>query len=130
MRHFLNQHCLKKNIPIKRLSPAAVESLKQYDWPGNVRELENVIERLVILTDADEIQFNDLPQRMQTVEVVESVEPETAFIELGEGGINLKELLDNLENRLIIDALQRTGGVKNKAAKAAGASTAPPSSKK
>jgi DNA-binding NtrC family response regulator len=119
VRHFLNQHCLKKNIPLKRLSSAALESLKQYDWPGNVRELENVIERLVILTDADEIQFNDLPKRMQTVEAV-AVEPETTFIELGEGGINLKELLDNLENRLIIDALQRTGGVKNKAAKLLG----------
>ncbi|MDR3556353.1 MAG: sigma-54 dependent transcriptional regulator [Syntrophobacteraceae bacterium] len=119
VRHFLNQHCVKKNLPLKRLSPAALESLKQYDWPGNVRELENVIERLVILTDADEIQFNDLPKRMQTVEVV-AVEPETTFIEIGEDGINLKELLDNLENRLILDALQRTGGVKNKAAKLLG----------
>ncbi len=119
IRHFLNQHCLKKNIPHKRMSNAAVESLKQYDWPGNVRELENVIERLVILTDSEEIQLHDLPKRMQTCEPV-CAEPETAPIELGEDGINLKELLDNLENRLIVDALQRTGGVKNKAAKLLG----------
>ncbi len=117
--HFLNQHCLKKNLPLKRMSNGALESLKQYDWPGNVRELENVIERLVILTDADEIQFQDLPKRMQTLEVAVS-EPATACIELGEDGINLKEMLDNLENRLILDALQRTGGVKNKAAKLLG----------
>ena len=119
VRYFLNQHCQKKTIPIKRLSNAALESLKQYDWPGNVRELENVIERLVILTDADEIQLHDLPKRMQILEE-DCREPETALIELGEDGINLKELLDNLENRLILDALQRTGGVKNKAAKLLG----------
>ena len=41
-------------------------------------------------------------------------------IELGQDGINLKETLDNLENKLIVDALQRAGGVKNKAAKLLG----------
>jgi DNA-binding NtrC family response regulator len=115
IQHFLKQHCLKKNIPQKRMSEAAVSSLEQYDWPGNVRELENVIERLVILTDSDEIQLHDLPKRMQVVQQVE-----TRYIELGEDGINLKETLDSLENRLIIDALQRAGGVKNKAAKLLG----------
>jgi DNA-binding NtrC family response regulator len=118
IQHFLKHHCLKKNIPPRRMSAAAIESLEHYDWPGNVRELENVIERLVILTDADEIQFHDLPKRMQTLEQVEAAEP--TCIELGEDGINLKETLDNLENRLIVDALQRAGGVKNKAAKLLG----------
>jgi len=119
IQHFLKSHCLKKNIAPKGLSEAAMESLEQYDWPGNVRELENVIERLVILTDTDEIQFQDLPKRMQTTEQVGAGEAIT-YIELGEDGINLKETLDNLENRLIIDALQRAGGVKNKAAKLLG----------
>jgi DNA-binding NtrC family response regulator len=115
IQHFLKQHCLKKNIPQKRMSEAAIESLEQYAWPGNVRELENVIERLVILTDTDEIQLLDLPKRMQVVQ-----EPEVTHIELGQDGINLKETLDTLENRLIVDALQRAGGVKNKAAKLLG----------
>jgi DNA-binding NtrC family response regulator len=118
IQHFLKQHCFKKNIAHKRMSEAAVESLEQYDWPGNVRELENVVERMVILTDGDEIQVHDLPKRMQNVEQIDA--EEGTFIELGENGINLKEMLDNLENRLIIDALQRAGGVKNKAAKLLG----------
>jgi DNA-binding NtrC family response regulator len=118
IQHFLKQHCQKKNIPLKRMSEAAIESLGQYEWPGNVRELENVIERLVILTDTDEINLHDLPKRMQILEQVDT--GEAKFIELGEDGINLKETLDNLENRLIIDALQRAGGVKNKAAKLLG----------
>ncbi len=115
IQHFLKHNCTRKNIPQKQMSASAIESLKQYDWPGNVRELENVIERLVILTDTDEIQFHDLPKRMQTAQ-----QTELKQIELGEEGINLKETLDDLENRLIADALQRTGGVKNKAAKLLG----------
>ncbi len=116
IQYFLKQHCLKKNIPQKRLSETAIESLEHYDWPGNVRELENVIERVVILTDTDEIQFLDLPKRMQAI----VQQPEATHIELGQDGINLKETLDSLENRLIADALQRAGGVKNKAAKLLG----------
>jgi DNA-binding NtrC family response regulator len=115
IQHFLKQHCLKKTIPQKQMSAAAIESLVQYDWPGNVRELQNVIERLVILTDTDEIQLYDLPKRMQAVQPIEA-----RHTDLGVDGINLKETLDDLENRLILDALQRAGGVKNKAAKLLG----------
>jgi nitrogen regulation protein NR(I) len=119
IQHFLKQHCVKKNIPQKQMSEASIGSLEQYDWPGNVRELENVIERLVILTDTEEIQIQDLPKRMQIAEEA-AEQGEVARIELGEDGINLKETLDTLENQLIIDALQRAGGVKNKAAKLLG----------
>jgi DNA-binding NtrC family response regulator len=52
------------------------------------------------------------------MQVYQQVEPRR--IELGEDGINLKETLEDLENRLIIDALQRARGVKNKAAKLLG----------
>jgi DNA-binding NtrC family response regulator len=115
IHHFLKQHCLKKTIPQKQMSAGAIESLEQYEWPGNVRELQNVIERLVILTDTDEIQLHDLPKRMQVAQPSEATHPD-----LGVDGINLKETLDDLENRLILDALQRAGGVKNKAAKLLG----------
>jgi DNA-binding NtrC family response regulator len=115
IQYFLKQHCLKKTIPQKQMSAAAIESLELYEWPGNVRELQNVIERMVILTDTDEIQLYDLPKRMQ---VAQPIEPR--HTDLGVDGINLKETLDDLENRLILDALQRAGGVKNKAAKLLG----------
>ena len=45
----------------KKMSRAAVESLKEYHWPGNVRELKNLVERLVILTPATIIDRADLP---------------------------------------------------------------------
>jgi DNA-binding NtrC family response regulator len=116
VHYFLRQHCQKKELPGKSLSKAAIESLQQYDWPGNVRELENVIERLVILTDGDEIQLDDLPQRMRRQETVTT----RPFLVLGIEGIDLKKTLDDLENQLILEALNRSLGVKNKAAKLLG----------
>ncbi|NLI82334.1 MAG: sigma-54-dependent Fis family transcriptional regulator [Deltaproteobacteria bacterium] len=116
VRHFLKQHCLKKEIPLKRISQEALESLENYAWPGNVRELENVIERLVILTEGEEIGLEDLPSRMRPER---QPTPRTP-VEIGESGINLKDYLEELENRLILDALKKAGGVKNKAAKLLG----------
>ncbi len=116
VHHFLKKHCEKKEIPQKRISNDALECLESYAWPGNVRELENVIERLIILTDGDEIGVEDLPKRMQLEQQPSASPP----VEIGESGINLKDYLDELENRLILDALKKAGGVKNKAAKLLG----------
>jgi len=112
VHHFLQQHCQKKEIPLKTMARNAIEILLHYEWPGNVRELENVIERLVILVETDEIQVEDLPQRMRRQEVA-SAHP---LMEIGEEGIDLKKILDDLENHLILEALRKSGGVKNKAA--------------
>ncbi len=120
VRHFLKKHCQDKDIPLKRISKPAIDSLERYGWPGNVRELENLIERLVILTDEDEIDLRDLPPRVQQAqtpvqEPIPRAQPQLD-IELLQDGIDLKKTLDDLENRLILEALERAGGVKNKAA--------------
>jgi DNA-binding NtrC family response regulator len=52
-----------KNAP--RFSEKALQVLKNYDWPGNVRELENVIQRLLVMTDGDIIDVPDLPSLMR-----------------------------------------------------------------
>jgi DNA-binding NtrC family response regulator len=114
IHHFLKRHCQEKEIPLKRLSKAAVETLDRYPWPGNVRELENLIERLVILTDGDEIDVEDLPPRIRQCQVTRS--NSLLDITLGDAGIDLKKTLDDLENHLIIEALKRSNGVKNRAA--------------
>ena len=115
VHHFLRQHCQKKEVPNKAISRAAMEILERYEWPGNVRELENVIERLVILTDNDEIQVEDLPERMGNREAVDS----RPGLRVG-SGIDLKRMLDDLEEQLIHEALEKSSGVKNKAAKLLG----------
>jgi len=48
-----------------RFSDKALQSLRSYNWPGNVRELENVIQRLVVMTDGDAIDVPDLPTLMR-----------------------------------------------------------------
>lgn len=116
VHYFLCGHCEKKDVAPKRISPQALDCLERYAWPGNVRELENVIERLVILTEDDEIRPDDLPERMR----VRHNPPLETRLEIGEKGIDLKHTLDELENRLILDALRQSGGVKNKAAKLLG----------
>jgi two-component system, NtrC family, response regulator GlrR len=53
--HFIGRFCRLYDMPVKRLHPVALESLRRYRWPGNVRELENWIHRELLLTDGTEI---------------------------------------------------------------------------
>ncbi len=115
VHHFLRQQCEKKDVSLKRISKAALDILERYNWPGNVRELENVIERMVIMTEDDEISVDDLPRRLRLHQDAR-IKP----LEVGEEGINLKETLDELESHLISEALQKANGVKGKAAKLLG----------
>jgi len=64
-RHFAAQFAAELGKPVPRFSDKALQSLKNYDWPGNVRELENVIQRLVVMTDGDFIEVPDLPCLMR-----------------------------------------------------------------
>ena len=59
--HFFAAQCGKK---MKGVSPAAEQAMRRYGWPGNLRELRNVIERAVILASGDEIQAEDLPDKV------------------------------------------------------------------
>jgi DNA-binding NtrC family response regulator len=120
MHHFLRRHCSDKEIPLKRVSKEALEAMEKYKWPGNVRELENLIERLVILTDGEEITLDDLPLRIRQALPKKSAPYPQVPLEITKEGIDLKKTLDDLENRLIMDALKKSGGVKNKAAQMLG----------
>jgi len=66
----LAQHLLRKSAVVLEkkvvaLSPAAAERLLAYDWPGNVRELANCIERAVAVAHFEEIQVEDLPDKIR-----------------------------------------------------------------
>ncbi|MCK8602448.1 sigma-54-dependent transcriptional regulator [Desulfoferrobacter suflitae] len=116
-QHFLRQHCMEKGVSLKKLTSSAMAALEAYEWPGNVRELENLIERLVILTEADVIQMNDLPARIRR-QPKSHVENKEQLIEAG--GVDLKKTLDELENRLIMEALEKANGVRARAAQLLG----------
>ncbi len=64
-RHCANKFAKELGKPVPCFSDDALHVLKNYDWPGNVRELENVIQRLVVMTDGDIIEVPDLPSLMR-----------------------------------------------------------------
>jgi DNA-binding NtrC family response regulator len=110
-QHFLKECSRRKQKPLKRLSPEALKALLKYPWPGNVRELENLVERLVILSDHEVLGLDDLPERFQSASPLAD-----AAGELPAQGVNLPAALQEFERRLIIQALERSNWVKSKAA--------------
>ncbi len=58
--YYLERFCQENKVPRKRLTREAASILLEYNWPGNVRELRNVVEKLVVLTDGEEITERDV----------------------------------------------------------------------
>lgn len=94
IRHFLAKFNRKYKTQ-KMFSPDADALLQQYSWPGNVREIENVVERLVIITDGDRIERKDLPP-----EIAEAVQPEKNEASIGELPLHIPTKSEE-KNRII-----------------------------
>jgi len=115
----LIQHFLQKlgaeQVPPRSVtvSQQAMRHLMAYDWPGNVRQLENVVERMVLLRAEGMIDVDDLPARMQKAA---RANDKAQALELPEDGIDLRDAVEQFENKLILQALERTGWNKNRAA--------------
>jgi DNA-binding NtrC family response regulator len=62
--HFMDRFAVLNKKDIKSISPDAMEVLERYSWPGNVRELQNIMERAVVLCNADKITIEDLPKEV------------------------------------------------------------------
>jgi DNA-binding NtrC family response regulator len=65
IKHFFTLKSRQIGIPEKSIAPEAVDALMRYPWPGNVREIENVIERVLVLSDHDPIGVDDLPEQVR-----------------------------------------------------------------
>jgi DNA-binding NtrC family response regulator len=112
VEHFLAKCCRVMSHPPMTISKPALEALEAYAWPGNVRELENMVERLVALTEGDVIRFEDLPPGIAG----QMRAADGPCIELTEQGIDLVDSLAAIEKALIAQALTMAGGVKARAA--------------
>jgi DNA-binding NtrC family response regulator len=86
--YFLKNFCESKKIKIKRFKENALSALISYDYPGNIRELQNIVEKIVLLTESDEIDEKEVKK------VIEKKERKT-----------LKEAQQEFERKYIIDAL-------------------------
>jgi transcriptional regulator with PAS, ATPase and Fis domain len=113
VRHFLDVFNQEKVKEVKGVSGEAMGIFQQYDWPGNVRELENTIERIVIMKGEGEIVPDDLSGRMRQAPG-ESRIPFRVLIP--SDGISFYDVVQDFENDLIVQALEKTRWNKNKAA--------------
>jgi len=95
----------------KRLSPAAERCLLAHPWPGNVRELRNALERAAILADGHQILPDDLPE---AVRKSEHLPRKNAGVLVGD--------MQAIQRQAIIEALEKTGGNKTRAAQLLGIS--------
>jgi two-component system response regulator AtoC len=99
---------------IEKVSDEALEPMKRYHWPGNIRELRNVIERGLVLCDGREIQLAHLPAELSDKSSAAS--GQTIPAELPPEGVNLEDMVSQLERRLIEEALTKTRGNQSEAA--------------
>ncbi|MDD5207728.1 MAG: sigma-54 dependent transcriptional regulator [Desulfobacterales bacterium] len=113
VHHFLENTCKNKKKKIKGISKDVMRAFMGYDWPGNVRELENIIERMVILTEGISLTMDDVPEKIARKQVSE--QPIKAVIP--DEGISLSNAINEYERQLIITALEKAEWVKNRAAK-------------
>lgn len=119
VRHFLEKYAQQMGRELRGVEKAAMEALLGWPWPGNVRELENVMERAVTLAWGDMIGLEALPTPFQDTEPLPQ---RLAAIDLPQEGCDLDELVNALEQRLILQALERCGNNRTEAARHLGIS--------
>jgi len=112
LQHFLQEFSRTQKKPVKRFSPTAQDLLLRYPWPGNVRELENLVERLVILTEGEVIELADLPERFRRL----ALPPREDAGDFPDRGIHFTDAVQAFERNLILKALRQSNWVKSQAA--------------
>ncbi len=111
--YFLTRYSAELGKPVAGFSQQAMELLQSYRWPGNVRELQNEVQRVMIQMDPGAFVTPDLlSARVRQIEgVIDRVRPTKG---------TLKEMMDQLERWLLIEALREHGNNKTAAAKSLG----------
>ena len=114
--HFLLRCAAEMNKDVRVFAADAVRALEAYAFPGNVRELENIVERAVALSTGPTLGLGDLPREVSGA----ASQPTPNLVGLPEDGCNLDDVLGEVERRLLLQALERSGGVRTQAAKLLG----------
>jgi DNA-binding NtrC family response regulator len=110
--HFIERFNAEKKRHLDGITPEALEILQRYSWPGNVRELENLIERITILKGSGIIVPHDLPEKL----IQSFVNGPVPDVDIPNGGLDFDDAVQAFEKQLLTKALERTRGVKSKAA--------------
>ena len=116
LAYFVERFNKTKGRQIEKFSEVAVGLLTDYPWPGNVRELENLVERMAILHKEGVIDVEQLPEKFSGQRPRSIAIPDTGVVDIPDEGIDFNGLVDEFETRLINRAIEKSGGIKNKAA--------------
>ena len=111
--HFLKKYSEELGKQISQASPEALRILIQYDYPGNVRELQNIIERAVALETSQELTVQNLSSYIEE-QLPGKKRP--LDLEIPSEGVDLEKIVEDVERTLLLKALDRTKGIKKKAA--------------
>jgi DNA-binding NtrC family response regulator len=114
--HFRRAANARRGRTVPAFAPEVLVRMGACSWTGNVRQLGITVDRLVSAAKDRAVTVNDLPASLRTD--VSELGP--SLVDLPPNGIDLRLLLAQLEERLIEQALQRTGGNKNRAAELLG----------
>ena len=109
-RHFLDKFNKRFGKSVVDISSSAMSKLFDYSWPGNVRELKNCIERALILSEGESLSEDAFPSEVRGVSKGEDCPSEF-------DGFSLKKARRIWERKLIVKALDETGGNRTKASR-------------
>src|SRR5690606_19133690 len=115
---FIRRFSAEMAKDLRGLTPDAFRVLVNFDYPGNVRQLENILERAATLAGSSMIGLGDLPEELSGL----AGGTRAQLLSLPEEGCRLDEVLTEVERRLLVEALERTAGVRTQAAKLLGIS--------
>jgi two-component system response regulator PilR (NtrC family) len=111
--HFLKKYSQELSKNILKISPEALQILLNYEYPGNVRELQNIIERAVALESSPDLTAHNLSSYLSEQPLLRKGPID---IEIPNEGIDLEKMVEDLERTLLLKALDKTKGIKKKAA--------------
>jgi two-component system response regulator PilR (NtrC family) len=111
--HFLKKYSQELSKSISNIAPEAIQILLNYEYPGNVRELQNIIERAVALESSSDLTAHNLSSYLSEQPLLRKG---AIDIEIPNEGIDLEKMVEDLERTLLLKALDRTKGIKKKAA--------------
>jgi DNA-binding NtrC family response regulator len=109
IRFFIGRFSERLNRPVTSITPEAEMTLVRYQWPGNIRQLQNIIERMILLSEGTELRLEDLPPEVRAgakdlAEEVDTLKEEP----LPQG--NLKDIVKlrakQVERAIILEALE------------------------
>lgn len=124
MKYFIEKFNREYKKKVRDISPQVVPLLCNYSWPGNVRELRNVIERIMIVNEANEILPEHLPTEILSMAIEAPLKSSSFFdysIRLPDDGLDINKYVENMaleaKKQIILQALEKTSGNKTRAAR-------------